>query len=134
MFLSVVEDEKRHIIYINQLIKGMDFKPEEITPMQNIKTVFEQGKDAMMERAGATKDEMEAFRIAMKMEKEGMEFYRASAAQAPTAKEKALFERLAAEEEQHFAIFQNTCSFLTDTGNWFMWDEHAAVDGGTATA
>jgi len=88
----------------------------------------------MMKKVEATKDELEAFNIAMRMEQEGEAFYKKSLAAAKTDKEKALFERLITEEREHYRIFSNTHQFLSDTGNWFMWDEHAIVDGGTPWA
>ena len=98
--------------------------------MENIKTIFETMKDQMQTRIKATSSELEAFKIAMQMEKEGIEFYKKFASEAQKEQEKKLFERLAKEEEQHFAIFSNTFSFLDDTGNWFMWEEHSIVEGG----
>jgi rubrerythrin len=97
--------------------------------VEAIRTIFEEMKDAMMERVQATDDELNAFGIAMDMEKEGMEFYRKAAAGAPSAKEKALFERLVKEEEQHFNVFANTYFFLKDSGSWFLWEEHGIVEG-----
>jgi rubrerythrin len=102
--------------------------------MKNIKTVFETSKDEMMQRAEATTDELEAFKIAMQMEKSGMEFYKKAAFNAKTDKEKQLFEKLIKEEEEHYNIFSNTHFFLSDSGSWFMWEEHSIVDGGTPTA
>ena len=134
MFLSVTEDEKRHLQMLSQIFKEVDIKITEVSPMKNIKTIFESMKDSMMHRVAATKDELEAFKIAMQMEKEGVEFYKKTASEAGSAKEKALFERLVKEEEQHYAIFSNTYNFMTDTGNWFMWEEHSIVDGGTPWA
>jgi rubrerythrin len=134
MFLSVVEDEKRHLDMLNSLFKGLDLKMEDASPMKNVKTVFEEYKDEMMQRVSATTDDLEVFRIAMNMEKEGVEFYRSALAEAKTEKEQKLFAQLIREEEQHFAIFENTYSFLSDTGNWFMWEEHSIVDGGTPWA
>ncbi len=134
MFLSITEDEKRHLQMLSQIFRDVDIKITEVSPMKNIKTIFETMKDTMMQRAAATKDELEAFKIAMQMEKEGVEFYKKTASEAKSTKEKALFERLVKEEEQHYAIFANTYNFMTDTGNWFMWDEHSIVDGGTPWA
>jgi rubrerythrin len=91
-------------------------------------------KDAMMKRVEATTDELDAFKIAMRMEKEGVEFYKKAGAGAQTEKEKSLFERLVKEEQQHYDIFANTYFFLSDTGSWFMWEEHSIVDGGTPWA
>ena len=129
MFLSVTEDEKRHLQMLSQIFKEVDIKITEVNPMQNIKTVFESMKDQMMERIAATKDELEAFKVAMHMEKEGIEFYQKAESGAKADKEKALFERLIKEEQQHFAIFLNTYNFMRDTGNWFMWEEHSIVEG-----
>jgi rubrerythrin len=129
MFESIVTDEKRHLEYVNKLLKGLDVNIEDVHPLENIKTVFEQMKDEMMEQVQATSDELEAFRIAMKMEKEGIEFYKKLLSGASSAKEKTLFEKMMKEEEQHYNIFANTYSFLDDTGNWFMWKEHSIVEG-----
>ncbi|MDP3297556.1 MAG: ferritin family protein [Thermodesulfovibrionia bacterium] len=134
MFLTIAEDEKRHLDMLNQILKGLDIKIKDVSPMKNIKTVFEEMKDEMMHKVEATTDELEAFKIAMKMEKEGIEFYKKAASGAKTDKEKSLFERLIKEEQQHYDIFANTYFFLSDTGNWFMWEEHSIVDGGTSWA
>lgn len=129
MFLSIADDEKRHLEMLSQILKGLDLKIQDVSPMKNVKTIFEKMKDEMMQRVEATKDELEAFRIAMDMEKEGMEFYKKSAAEAKAEKEKQLFERLSHEEEQHYNIFANTHFFMSDTGNWFMWEEQSIVEG-----
>jgi rubrerythrin len=134
MFLTITEDEKRHCEMISQIIKGLDIRAKDVSPMKRVKTVFESMKTEMMKKVEATKDELEAFKIAMQMEQAGEAFYKKSLAAAKTGKEKALFERLIEEERQHYRIFSNTYQFLSDTGNWFMWDEHAIVDGGTPWA
>ncbi len=130
MFQTITEDEKRHLEMISGLIKGLGLTHKDVSPMQNVKTVFEKMKGEMMKKVEVTTDELEAFKIAMQMEKEGKQFYEKSLARAKTDKEKALFERLIREEEQHYAIFFNTHEFLADTGNWFMWEERGIVEGG----
>ncbi len=129
MFLTIAEDEKRHLDIITRIIKGLDINVSDVSPMQNIKTIFETMKDNMMTRAAATNDEMEAFKIAMQMEREGIEFYKNLLPSLKIEKEKTLFEKLIAEEQQHYKIFANTHTFLSDTGNWFMWHEHSIVEG-----
>jgi rubrerythrin len=130
MFLSIIDDEKRHLKMLEDLFKGMDITIKDVSPMDNVKTVFEKHRDDMKERVPATTNEMEALKVAMGMEKEGIEFYKDAAAKAKTDKEKALFERLAKEEEQHYQIFANTHFFMSDTGSWYMWEEHTIVEGG----
>ena len=91
--------------------------------------IFEQNKEAMLQRVSSTTDELEALEMAMKMEEETIKFYKKAAAEATDPTEKAFFECLIKDEEEHFAIFQETCSFLSDTGNWVMWDERSIVEG-----
>ncbi|MDI6800881.1 MAG: ferritin family protein [Thermodesulfovibrionales bacterium] len=134
MFLTIAEDEKRHLDMLSDILKGLDIKMHDVSPMKNIKTIFEELKHEMMERVEATRDELEAFKIAADMEKQGVEFYKKAAMDAQTEKEKKLFERLVHEEKQHYAIFANTYFFMSDTGSWFMWEEHSIVDGGTPWA
>jgi rubrerythrin len=134
MFLSITEDEKRHLAMLSAIFKDVGITLDDVSPMGNIQTIFKTMKDSMMQRVVATQDELNAFRIAMQMEKEGIEFYKKAEAGAPTEKERALFGRLIKEEQQHYDIFTNTYSFMSDTGNWFMWDEHSIVDGGTPWA
>lgn len=134
MFETITKDEQRHLEIVTQIIRGLDVRVEEVHPIRNIRTVFEDMKDEMMKKVEATSDDLEAFKIAMKMEQEGIEFYKKLMAEAGSPKEKTLYEKLIREEEQHYAIFENTYNFLYDTGNWFMWDEYGIVDGGTPWA
>lgn len=129
MFDTIAEDEKRHLEMISQIIKGLNVTPKDVSPMKNVKTVFESMKNEMMKKIEASADELEAFKVAMKMEREGMEFYKKTLSGAKKEKEKALLERLIQEEQQHYAIFANTYQFLAETGNWFLWEERGIVEG-----
>ncbi|GAQ95587.1 rubrerythrin [Thermodesulfovibrio aggregans] len=129
MFLTVAEDEKNHIKMLEEVLKGLELTIREAHPIKTVKTIFEEMKDKMMDRVKALSDELEAFRIAMDMEKEGIEFYKKVINEVTTEKEKKLFERLIYEEEQHHKIFAETYNFLNDTGNWFMWKEFSIVEG-----
>jgi rubrerythrin len=130
MFLTITEDEKRHLAMVSQIIRGMNITPEDVSPMKIVKTVFDAMKNEMMQKVEATSDELEAFKIAMQMEKEGRDFYEKNAGLAKTDKEKNLLKRLAAEEEEHYALFANTYQYLSDTGNWFLWEERGVIEGG----
>lgn len=129
MFLSIAEDEKRHIAMIDALVKGLEITYDNADPMEKVKSVFAEHKEEMQERLAATQDEKEALSVAMEMEKKGHDFYVKAASEATDPKSKALFERLIAEEEKHYKVFSNTLAFLDDTGNWFMWEEHSIVEG-----
>jgi rubrerythrin len=129
MFQTISEDEKHHLEMVSQIIKGLNITHKDTSPMNNVKTVFESMKDEMMQKIAATADDLEAFKIAMNMEKEGLEFYKKTLAGSTKEKERALLERLIHEEQQHYDIFANTYHFLANTGNWFMWEERSIVEG-----
>lgn len=129
MFLSIAEDEKHHIACAIHVQQKKEFTPAETRPMEDMKKIFEQNKEAMIRRVSSTTDELQALEMAMKMEQDAIKFYSNAAAQTTDPAEKAFFNCLIQDEEEHFAIFQNTHSFLSDSGNWFMWDEQGIVEG-----
>ena len=73
MLLSIVDDEKRHLKMISEIIKGLSITIQDVSPMKKVKTVFEAMKDEMMAKVEASDDELEALNVAMKMEQEGKE-------------------------------------------------------------
>jgi rubrerythrin len=129
MFKGFVKDEKRHLVMLQCLFKGMDINEEFVRPKETIKTVFSSLRDVMMERVTAVQSEMDALQIALRMEKEGFHFYQKAAANAPTQQEKDLFERLVIEENDHYTILNNTYAFLENTGQWYMYEEQGIVEG-----
>jgi len=129
MFEGFIRDEARHLRMLEDILKGLEIDPH-VQSFQDVRTIFSDLKDQMMERISATTDEKEAIKIALEMEKKGYEFYQEAVQKAEDPKEKKLFEVLVQEEERHYQILNNTYSFLEDTGNWFMWDELSIVEGG----
>jgi rubrerythrin len=129
LFQGFVSDEMRHLKALQDIMNDLDIELKEVPPRENIKTIFSELKDQMMERVRATTDEMEAVKIALDFEKEGYEFYVKAAESAYDEKEKKLFERLSGEEKRHYRLLENTHRFLQDTGDWFMWEEHGILEG-----
>ena len=72
MFDTISQDEKRHLEMISEIIKGLNVTHKDVSPMKNVRTVFESMKTEMMKKVEASADELEAFKIAMRMEQEGM--------------------------------------------------------------
>lgn len=130
MFQSITLDERRHLEMIAQIVKGLQITHKDVSPLANVKTVFESMKSEMMQKIKASTDDLEAFQVAMEMEKEGLEHYKKTLAAVTKDKERALLQRLIEEEQQHYQLFANTYQFLSDTGNWFMWEERGIVEGG----
>jgi len=134
MFQSFIEDEKRHLKVLDDIFSGLDLKVDSQSPREKVRSIFDELKLEMAQRIKADTDEIEAIRLAMDFEKRGYEFYKKAVEETTDKKTKELFEILTREEEEHFNILQNTLFFLTNTGSWFMWEEHSIVDGGTPWA
>ena len=129
LFEGFVVDEVRHLKMLQDIMNDMEIEVKVVHPKQDIKTVFSELKDEMMERISATTDEVDAVKVALDFEKKGYAFYENAAETATGEKEKKLFEVLAVEEKRHYEVLENTFNFLQDTGNWFMWEEHGMLEG-----
>jgi len=132
MFLSFVEDEKRHYDMISALAKGMNIDKElkQAGSAERIRTIFEEAGKEMDTRLGSDLGDTEALRFAVSMEDKGYHFYQDSAVQAKDAGEKALFEKLAREESRHHEILENALNYLEKSGEWFLWEEGGPIEGG----
>lgn len=136
MFLSFIEDEKNHLKALETIFKSADFGVindifKGSDPKKRVKTVFAQAEeDKDLERQKADADDIKAIEMAMELEKKGYDYYMEISKTAENENIRNLFKILANEENQHYAILQNSHTFLTDTGNWFIWEERAMIDGG----
>jgi rubrerythrin len=132
MFLSFVEDEKRHYGMIEALAKGLkiDDQLKAAGPAERVRTIFEEAKQNMDMRLGSEPGDVDALKFAIDLEDKGYEFYRETAQKSEDAEEKRLFELLAKEESQHHAILQNALTYLEETGDWFLWEEGGPIEGG----
>ena len=126
VFLSVMEDEKRHIEDFKDIPKERNMGARGTASTKIIR--------GFLEKIKATTDDVETLRIAMEMEKESIELYEKLSKRVQTKKEKTLFQNLLNEEQERYAEFSDTCLFLSDSRSWFMWDEHGIMDGGTPWA
>jgi rubrerythrin len=135
MFLSFAEDEKRHLTVLKEILANLKFSDfdrffEEKNPREKIKTIFREVRNEIRERVAANPDEVEALKIGMDMEWESVEFYQDALEKTQDSHQKAFFQRLIEEEKEHYELLQNTRSYLKDSGEWFLWEEKALLDGG----
>ncbi len=135
MFLSFAEDEKLHLAVLKDIARELEIPDiddvfKKGTPEERGRTIFQEGRKDRKEKISAHPDEIQALEIAMEMEREGYELYKGRAEKTLDSKERALFQRLALEENEHFKILQNTHSYLKNPREWFLWEEKAIIDGG----
>jgi len=82
LFEGFVTDEVRHLKMLQNIMNDMDIEVEVVHPKQDIKTVFSELKEQMMQRITATTDEKDAVKIAVDFEQAGYLFYEKAAAEA----------------------------------------------------
>ncbi len=131
MFLSLVEDERRHLKMLHDIAK-------EIAPMDEcdagavfkgtIKTIFKEVTDNLQTRLEADPDDVEAVKIAMEFEEKGYKFYEKAAGEATDANEKKLFDILAVEENGHWTILEDTYTYLTAPEQWDIRENPPLLD------
>lgn len=135
MLFSLAADEKGHIQIIQGIVEGMGFnfalkRAIEGTPRERLKTIFSNEENKDIERLPVSSDDIKILKIALEFENKGYSFYIQAAKDTSCQDERALFEKLAGEEREHYNILLNTCEYLEDTGLWFLWEEQGMLDGG----
>ncbi len=135
MFLSFAGDEKRHLTALKEILADLKFSDfdrffEEKNPREKIRSIFREVKSEIKERIAAHPDELEALKIGMDMESKSVEFYQDALEKTQDSHQHAFFRRLIEEEKEHYELLQNTHSYLKDSGEWFLWEEKALLDGG----
>jgi rubrerythrin len=130
LFECLVADERRHLQVVEQIARGAGVDVSKMPmPRESIKTVFSEAAVTVGEETEVSADAKKAIEIAMGMETESYKLYKRSAEAVGDKTQKAIFERLAQEENQHYEILENTLQYLTDNKKWFLWNEAALLTG-----
>ncbi|MDO8589559.1 MAG: ferritin family protein [Armatimonadota bacterium] len=121
-FDFLAHEEDKHIAIIKQFASGLTGEQEldmaELTTLttpeakQRIRSIFERFRVAFEEVSATDQPRLEAYRVAMDMERAGHDFYKRAALQASDEKSRRLYEFLAGEEIKHFELIQDTHDFL----------------------
>lgn len=70
-----------------------------------------------------------AYIIAEGLERDSFTLYKKIAGENADTKIKVFFNALAAEEEEHYAILDETLEYLNNPGDWYRKQEHWIVEG-----
>jgi len=99
-------------------------------PKDKIKSVFADAKAHMNTSAPPTADDIDALTFAMGKETESYKMYHEAANDASDSKVKAVFARMATEENQHYEILEQTRYYLKENQIWSIWEEGGPIEGG----
>lgn len=127
IFFELAQDEQKHY----ELFAGLKnknplpFKPSSV--LENSRNVFE----ALRAEKPATdelKDDLDAYRYAMKAEADSFRLYEEAAEKEPDQQTRALLLRIASEEQKHFNILQNVFDFVNAPHQYLAWGEFSNID------
>jgi len=93
-------------------------------------TIFSEDISALREKVRPSDDDKKALEFAMDFENSGYKYYEKMLEGAKDEKLVKFLKFLLAEESRHFDLIQKTHSYITDSGNWFMYEEDSFPQGG----
>jgi len=132
MYASLADDEVRHKALLVSLMNKVTPTAKELNipmPKEKLVSVFKT-TGPVCERVPSTSDDVQAITIAMSKETESFKMYAEAGKESPDPGVKAMFDRMAKEEEQHYEILEQTRYFLEQYANWSIWQEGGPIEGG----
>lgn len=136
MLLSLVEDEKRHEQIFREMAKEAGVRPRTLDemdkegPLKRIAAIFRETAARLKEEVKPEDDDIKVINIARDMERKAFDFYSATAGQMDDPVERSAFEKIAAQENDHWRILDDTLLYLTNPAEWHIKEEKPLIDGG----
>ena len=123
MFKSFVEDEKLHARRIRSLLSPQKETPQgkeknATNPRERLVNIFQQMSDEAKKKVNVNTNDIEAVKLAMGIEENGVRFYEQAAKESGDMKDSEVYRFLAAEEKTHLSILKNTLEYLENTELW----------------
>ncbi len=133
MYSSLAEYEAQHKRFLEGLLNNAAPDARELDaplPKDRLRSLFEAAGRDVCERIPPTAGDIEALTFAMGKETESYLMYKEAAESATDPGAKAVFERIAREENQHYEILEQTRYYLEHYANWSIWEEGGPIEGG----
>lgn len=128
IFTRLAEDEQKHYD-IFQMLRTSGKVPamQESTALAEARNVF---ADLLKGAAVAmgSKDDLAAYRQAMKLEADSFRLYEDAAAKETAAEVKSLLLKVAREEHKHFNILENIYQFVNAPNQYLAWGEFSNLE------
>lgn len=137
---SLAEREKVHIDKIKEFYSGLtgeeELRPEwlntvEIAPSKKalLKPILEKLKASLDKKFETETDIDQAYKIAEGLERDSYNLYIKIAKSTDDVIAKKFYSALAQEEDDHYAILDDTLLYLKHPGDWFKKEERWIVEG-----
>lgn len=128
MFLSLAEDEKRHLKIFEDALNNTD---NDNAGIENIESLQGKIKTIFSDKSGTydtSSRQKEIIEHAIQMEEKGINFYTENCARLG-GKSSETCEFIIKEEKQHRKILENTLEYLQDNISWNIETEGWSFDG-----
>lgn len=117
IFKMLAEEERKHADLIKSKMEDKDYELVEDQSLKEYKNVFEEIKDFHSEEI-VDPTQTDAYRYALKKEKESIELYEKLKEEATDEKTKELFSFLIDMEKNHYRIFEELVKHLRHGEEW----------------
>lgn len=137
LFNSLAKDEAGHKAHLVQMREDLlkegtlDVLPEvDDDHVADVRRIFEGALEAAHDPYDYQVEELEILQGALEVERRGYHMYADAAAKVSSPKAKAIFEHLAAEEQNHYSLLKNTYDYMADPEGFAGFDGNPMLDGG----
>ena len=138
MFAALADDELAHLRVLEEQHRSLResgawkapavaYRPRDRS--LEALSLFPRDPADVQKAIGANASELEALQFGIHIEHKSYDFYDGLARAARDEGERALFQRLAAEEEGHRKLLQATFDYLSDPAAWFQLQEKPIFEG-----
>jgi rubrerythrin len=117
VFRMLAEDEHRHAEILQNKVKHLDYKLEQSETISEIDHIFKDLGDLKVE-IKEIPNQIDAYQKALKAEKESIDLYTKSLAEATDEESKELFQYLVKQEQYHYTTLEELISLLSKAEEW----------------
>lgn len=125
LFYSLAEQEVQHASRADFFEASLDteHRDSQVSSIESIEEELQNLFNKLREGASASETNLDGYKRAMRLEKEGYKIYSDLYEKTGDAEEKNLLEFLLKEEKSHIDAISNVYSYLTDTSDWLEENE-----------
>lgn len=117
IFKLLANDERKHAEIIRNKSKELPYELTEDKALKEYKNVFEDVEDFKSELK-TDPSQIDAYRLALKKEKDSIELYEKMGREASDREGKELFDFLVKQEKAHYQIFDELIEHLLRAEEW----------------
>jgi rubrerythrin len=127
IFLDLAADEREHSRIFKALKEEVTASVSDSPLLDKAKNVFSRMLDENSSLAELRED-LDAYRHAMKIEAEAARFYREMIEKEPDAAVRAQLEKIVRQEYGHFQIVENLYHFVDAPNQYLAWGEFSNME------